>query len=133
MKSLPQLKQEATAVFNEFIRLRDAGGASHFKCISSGRILPVEYMEAGHYFNTGHYDGLRFDEENVHGQSHFDNCFLYGNFEGYTQGLIDKIGIKRLDALKQRAEYYRMHGYKFTRSELIEIIEKYKQKIKELK
>ena len=133
MTSLPRLKQLAQVAFNEFIRERDGAGASHFKCISCGQVKEVRFMDAGHYYNVGHYDGLRYDEDNTWGQCSYCNRFLHGNLIEYGQNLRERIGLKRFEALKQRAAYYKMHGYKFTRSELIEIIEKYKQKIKELK
>ena len=133
MKSLPQLKQLAQVAFNEFIRERDSAGGSHFKCISCGQIKEVKYMDAGHYYNVGHHDGLRYDEDNVHGQCSHCNRFLHGNLIEYGQNLPDRIGLTRFEALKHRAAYYKAHGHKFTRTEVTEIIEKYKQKIKELK
>lgn len=133
MKSLPKLKQLAQVVFNEYIRERDAAGASHFKCISCGQIKEVKYMDAGHYYNVGHYDGLRYDEDNAHGQCNYCNRFLHGNLIEYGYNLLAKIGPERFVALRKRAENYKRVGYKFTRSEVQEIIEKYKQKIKELK
>ena len=132
MKPLPKLKQLAQVVFNEYIRERDAAGGSHFKCISCGQIKEVRHMDAGHYYNVGHYDGLRFDEDNVHGQCSYCNRFLHGNLIEYGQNLPERIGLKRFEALKQRAAYYKIHGHKFTRTEVMEIIEKYKQKIKAL-
>lgn len=132
MKSLPKLKQLAQVAFNEFIRERDSAGASHFKCISCGQIKEVRYMDAGHYYNTGFYDGLRYDEDNVHGQCSHCNRFLHGNLIDYGYNLLAKIGPERFEALKKRAENYKRVGYKFTRSEVEEIIEKYKQKLKEL-
>ena len=132
MKSIPKLKQIAQAVFNEYIRKRDAAGASHFKCISCGQVKEVKYMDAGHYYNVGHYDGLRYDEINAHGQCHYCNRFLHGNLIEYGYNLLAKIGPERFEALKNRAENYKRNGHKWSRSDVEEIIEKYKQKIKEL-
>ena len=53
--SLPKLKNKLQDIFNEFIRLRDAGQP----CISCGENKP---LQAGHYFAVKGYDSLRFDE-----------------------------------------------------------------------
>lgn len=132
MKSLPQLKKQAQIVFNEYIRLRDSAGCDYFKCISCGKIKPVKYMHAGHFYNVGHYDSLRYEEDNCHGQCNHCNTFLHGNLIEYRDNLFFKIGAKRFNDLKIKAGLYKRNGYKFTRSELTEIINLYKQKIKDL-
>ena len=53
-KTLPKLKKECQVVFNAFIRERD----KDLPCISCGRKLG---LQAGHYYPTQGYDGLRFD------------------------------------------------------------------------
>ena len=53
--SLPKLKNKLEDIFNEFIRLRNAGQP----CISCGE---RKTLQAGHYWAVGGYDGLRFDE-----------------------------------------------------------------------
>ncbi len=123
--TLPKLTAKCQAIFNEYIRLRDATG-SHFKCISCGQIKPIEYMNAGHFYNVGHYAGLRFDEDNVHGQCIGCNKFQHGNLIEYRDNLFMKIGAEKFEALKRKAKDYKMNGYKFTRSELLEKIEHYK-------
>ncbi len=133
MKTLPRLKQEAQVVFNEFIRLRDSVGASHFKCISCGQVKAVKFMDAGHFYNVGYYDGLRYDEDNCHGQCSHCNRFLHGNLIEYQANLISKIGLQRFDRLKIKAGHYKRNGYKFTRFELNLLITIYKEKIVELK
>jgi hypothetical protein len=52
---------------------------------------------------------------------------------GYAANLIDRIGQERFEQLKIRAHHYKMIGYKWSRSELLEKIEYYKEKVKELK
>lgn len=130
-KPLPKLIAKCQAFFNEYIRLRDLSG-SHFKCISCGEIKSERFMHAGHFYNVGHYAGLRFDEDNCHGQCSYCNTFLHGNLIEYRDNLFFKIGAERFESLKQRAADYKMNGYKFTREEIEEKIEDYKRKIKEL-
>ena len=67
-KSLPKLKADLQKVFNQFIRLRDQDKP----CISCGQ---VKLLQAGHYYPVQGYEGLRFDEFNVHGECAGCNCF----------------------------------------------------------
>jgi len=130
-QSLPDLKAKCQSLFNEYIRLRDLAGCDHFKCISCGQIKHKRYIQAGHFYNVGQYDGLRFDEDNCHGQCNYCNTFLHGNLIEYRDNLCDKIGLERFESLKLRAGYYKRNGHKFARFELIEKIAELKEKIKE--
>ena len=122
-KSLPRLKAECQNVFNEFIRKRDEG----LPCISCGE---NKLLQAGHYFPTQGYDGLRFNENNVNGECAGCNCFDDAHLIFYGENLLDRIGGTKLALLNAAAREYKQYGYKFTRSELIEKIEYYKQKLK---
>lgn len=124
--SLPKLKNKLQDIFNEFIRLRDAGQP----CISCGEI---KILQAGHYFAVKGHDSLRFDEDNVHGECAGCNCFDESHLIGYGVHLRAKIGEERYNALCERAAEYKRNGYKWSRSELLEKIEYYQQKVKELK
>lgn len=125
-KSLPKLKNELQMIFNRFIRLRDKG----LPCISCGQ-YKFE-MQAGHFYPVKGYDGLRYDEENVHGECAGCNGFDDAHLIGYADNLLGKIGGERLKALKERAAEYKRNGYKFSRSEISEKIEYYKRKVAEL-
>ena len=111
---------------NEYIRLRDAGKP----CISCGKVAT---LQAGHYWPVGGYDGLRFDELNINGECAYCNAWDKAHLIGYRKNLIKKIGLESVEALDARAEDYRRNGYKFTRSELLEIYNYYCEKIKQLK
>ena len=124
-KTLPKLKKELQLIFNAFIRKRDEGKP----CISCGQF---NTLQAGHYFAVGGYDGLRFNEFNCNGECVGCNCFNESHLIGYGENLIEKIGLEKYDQLKQQAKDYKMNGYKFSRSELTELIKVYKQKLKEL-
>ena len=125
-KTLAKLKKDAQKVFNEYIRKRDSG----LPCISCSQFK--EDYDAGHYFHVGHYDGLRFDEDNCHAECVGCNRFNDSHLIGYTHNLEIKLGKKKYSALIRRAKKYKKNGYKWSRSELTELIEKYKRKIKEL-
>ncbi len=132
MKSIPALLSQCQFVFNTFIRLRDSEGCNHFKCISCGQIKSIRFMDAGHYYNMGYFGGLRFDEDNVHGQCNHCNRFLGANLIEYRNNLLFKIGIERFKALETRAGVYKRTPMKWSRFDLEFKIKEYKQKIKEL-
>lgn len=112
---LPKLKKKAQDVFNKWVRNRDR----EERCIScNGQV-----EQAGHYFSSGHYSSLTFSEINVNGQCVRCNCFLHGNLIHYRMGLINKYGERIVRQLEQDSE---VRTYKYTRTELEEIIEKYK-------
>jgi hypothetical protein len=75
---------------------------------------------------------LRYDEDNCFGECQYDNCFNDFHLIPYEKNLIKRIGEQRYKELEQRADNYKKNGYKWSKSELIDIIKKYQQKIKEL-
>ena len=128
IKTIPELTREAQIAFNAFIRARDQ--AAGYPCVSSGR--PLDWsgnaVDAGHYRSTGAAPHLRFNEDNCHAQSKFDNQWRAGNVVDYRIKLIERIGLERVEALEADN---RVH--KWTRQELIDIRDKYRAKTKELK
>jgi hypothetical protein len=122
-KSLPRLKAELQIIFNSYIRERD----KNQPCISCGQF---KTLQAGHFFPVQGYDALRFDQDNVHGECAGCNCFDEGHLIGYQDNLRARIGNDRLEKLKERARAYKKNGYKWTRSELEEMIITYKNKLK---
>ena len=124
-KTIPQLKKACQDVFNKYIRLRDKDKP----CISCGQF---KTLQAGHFYSVRMYDGLRFDEDNCHGECAGCNGFDDMHLLSYAANLIDRIGQERFDELKMLAAQYKREGYKYTRTELTEKIEEYKRKIKEL-
>jgi hypothetical protein len=119
--SIPILIGKAAIKFNRYIRNRDEGHG----CICCGGKYYSE-IQAGHFYSGGHYPNLRFNEDNVHGQSKSCNYFKSGNLNEYRINLIEKIGIERVEQLDFQAAWYKRHGYKWDRVFLIQIIEKYK-------
>lgn len=118
--SVPKLKDKATLKFNAFIRKRDADKP----CISCG----AAPEQAGHFYSGGHYSGLKYNEDNVHGQCKRCNYFLSGNLNEYRIRLIERIGKDRVEKLDEIAASYKRIGWKWDRFNLIEIILKYSAK-----
>lgn len=114
----------AQSEFNKFIRLRDAGKP----CVSCGR--PDDGMHqrhASHYRSRGACSSLRFDESNVHASCSQCNKWKSGNIEGFTPELIRRVGQDEFDRIEASPK-----NKKWTKEELIEIYESYKEKCKEL-
>lgn len=130
-KTAQQLKRQLQPLFNKFIRQRDSEDG-YFTCISCSGTLPVDEMNAGHFYPTKGYDGLRFDEDNCHGECQKCNGFDPMHLLGYEKNLIAKITVLGYAELQFRASEYKKHGHKWSRITLGEMIEYYKQKIKEL-
>lgn len=129
LKTIPQLIKEAQTVFNRWIRARD-----HDKpCISCGAPPPdLSQLHAGrdsgHWRSTGSASHLRFNEDNCHAQCVKCNQWGAGRAVDYRIGLVERIGISRVESLENDNT-----PHKWTRDELIEIRERYKQKLKYLK
>ncbi len=118
LETVQSLTKKAQAIFNTFIRLRDAGK----ECVSCGKLLQGKF-DAGHYYSSGGHKAVTFDERNCHGQCVYCNRHLHGNLLNYQIGLVQRIG-EEVFNLSEVAHQTR----KFTKSELREIIEIYKEK-----
>ena len=128
--SRPTLMRKADDAFSLYIRTRDSQefeGRS-FRCISCGRVLPIDQCDAGHYINRAHMS-LRFSEDNVHGQCRFDNRFREGEISGYRKGLIKKIGEKKVELL----EAMKYTPNKLSNFELEIIAKHYREETKKFK
>jgi len=123
--SVPKLIEIATRHCNKYIRLRDDGKP----CVSCDS---YSVLEAGHFYSGGHYSSLRFHENNIHGQCKRCNSHLHGNLNEYRKNITNRISIGDLSELDFNVSMYKRTLFKWDRFDLIEIIEKYKQKIKEL-
>lgn len=130
MASKPELTKLAQKAFNDYIRARDYGKP----CISSGKPIPWGktkstggVCDAGHYLSTSARPNLRFNEDNCHAQSKYDNNYLAGNAVNYRINLIKRIGLERVEALESDHELKH-----YTKDELREIAAIYKAKLKAL-
>lgn len=123
--TLPKLTEKAQKVFNAWIRSRDSKD-SYFTCISCFKTLPTESMNAGHYVPVKGGSFLRFHEDNVNGECQRCNGFDEFHLIGYRKHLLLKIGKKRVQWLEDN----RNKVYKWSKSELENIINNYSIKVK---
>ena len=95
------LMRKADDAFSLYIRTRDSqeyeGRA--FRCISCGRVLSIDQCDCGHYVNRSHMS-LRFSELNCNAQCRHCNRFQEGNIQDYRKGLIQKIGLQKVELLE---------------------------------
>ena len=129
LKCIPDLIKEAQHEFNAFIRARD-----HTKpCICCGRTEAMGYglaahgWDCGHYRSTGSASHLRFNEDNAHRQLVVCNRHGAGRAVDYRIGLINRIGLARVEALESSNA-----THKWTADELRAIKATYRAKLKEL-
>ena len=126
LRTQPQLKALAQKAFNLFIRARDSGKP----CISCGKpdTGAANTTDAGHYRSVGSAPNLRFVEDNCHAQCKHCNQYLAGNVVAYRQGLIERIGLKRVEQIEADQTLR-----KYTKEALIEIARHYNAEAKRLK
>lgn len=107
---------------NAYARKRDDG----LPCISCGTTESWQW-HAGHYLSVGSHPELRFNEDNINRQCFVCNSHKGGNQAQYRIGLIEKIGLERVEWLEGPHE-----AKKYTREELIEIKQRYSRMAREL-
>jgi hypothetical protein len=116
-RSTAWLRKKAQIYFNAFIRQRDKEAG----CISCGG----KVEQAGHFYSSGHFKHMTFNEDNCWGQCIRCNYFLSGNLIPYRANLEKKIGTERLKALDTLS---RQRGVNhLNRFFLIEILNRYKK------
>lgn len=96
IKTKGELIKEVQVEFNKWIRLRDA----NLPCICCGKADPTKKYNACHFRSVGAYPELRFEPDNVHRGCETCNSYLSGNLVNYRIGLIDKVGIERVEWLE---------------------------------
>ena len=121
-KSIAALINDAKVYFQRYVRMRDA----NLPCISCGS--DTEMVDGGHYKKAELYRGVIFDEMNVNSQCRKCNKFLNGNEANYRTGLVERFSETDVLNLEQRANETR--AYPWSRSELLAIKDKYREKCK---
>jgi hypothetical protein len=132
MRTKPQLVKVAQTAFNAFVRARDADKP----CISCGKPPSTEtnQTDAGHFRSVGSAPHMRFVEDNVHGQckhcNQYRKCnnWLSGNVLAYRKGLIERIGLTRVEQIESDQTVR-----KYTKEGLQEIARHYKAEARRLK
>lgn len=102
LKTRRDLMKIAQREFNAYIRAR-AIRFGHV-CISSGKPLTLDKFggafDCGHFRSVGSAPHLRFNMNNAWGQCKQDNQFGSGAYLAYRKGLIERIGLEKVEALE---------------------------------
>jgi len=127
-KTVGKLKKDLWKVFALYVKQRESKDGETCSCISCGSTLQIgtSNCQAGHYYPKGGFPGLYFEEDNVFPQCYRCNVNLGGNTQLYRENLITRIGIERVE----RLDSLRHQLKRYTRSDVIEMIEHYKLKLK---
>ena len=114
---------ELDKVFQFYIRLRDARPDGRCKCISCGKIVPFDKIQAGHYRSRKNMS-TRWSELNVNGECFTCNCMEGDHLINYRKNLIKKIGESKVNWL----DAYCNEAYKWSDFELVIMIKDYCKK-----
>lgn len=123
LKSRADHLKETQTVFNEWIRLRDAG----LPCVSCGRHHEGQY-HAGHYRTVAASPELRFEPLNVHKQCAPCNNHKSGDIVNYRINLVHRIGAEKVDWIEGPHQPQR-----YTIEQLKEIKAHYRALIRDMK
>ena len=126
MRTKPQLVKIAQVSFNKFIRERDLLKP----CISCGKPPDdsANGWDASHYRSVGSSPHLRFVEDNCNKSCKHCNQFLAGNIVEYRKGLIERIGLTRVEQIESDQTVR-----KYTKEALQEIARHYNAEARRLK
>jgi len=129
LKRVSDYRKDARYWFQRWIRIRDLGK----NCISCETLLTdIRTFDAGHYYNAYSYPQLLFNEFNCNGQcKNRCNNMLSGNLIDYRKGLIKRWGMDVLLDLDELADDKTKRV--ITKQEYIEIADKYKKLVKDVK
>jgi hypothetical protein len=125
--STAKLKRRLWPIFSLYIRLRDANSSGYARCVTCNKLYHVKQLQAGH-FVPGRHNSILYDERNVHAQCYLCNMILKGNPRKYDAFMRAKYGQDVIDELDSMDADMR----RWTPAELLELIQHYKQRVKEL-
>ena len=121
-KSLAKLRAEAQKEVNAYIRLRD----ENKPCISCGSLS--QDVDAGHFRSRGAAKHLAFNTFNIFRQCKRCNRYLGGNYSEMRKGVIERIGLERVERLENDNQVKR-----FDRDYLIRIKQIFAKRQRHLK
>lgn len=127
-KSLSTLIKDCDAVFSEYIRRKASDGSGFIKCFICGNKIPWRQSQAMHFIDRDQMP-VRYDEMNVRTGCVECNCMDPDHKERFRKKLMEIMTPEGMEHL-----YTKSRGLqKFMRHELLEIIDTYKAKLKELR
>jgi len=125
--SISKLKKKADQIFSQYIRQKYANDNGLVMCFTCGCVKHWKEMQNAH-FVPRNFSNTRYDERNNHPCCKGCNIFKSGNLDSYAVELEAKYGQGILQELAEKKKVRKQ----FKEWELQEIIDLYKQKIKDL-
>ena len=117
-----KLFNEAYEAMRDFIRKRDANFQGYITCCSSGKIIPLEDAQLGHWRHGKNLE-CYFWPTNVHMQSAGQNYFGgQDTIQNYTLFIVRKYGLKEAERIRNAKPIY------WTNEKLIKIRDYFKAK-----
>lgn len=117
-----KLVKKLDQVFSRYIRLLEP----EF-CVTCNDAKPRKELQNGHFYTRGRYS-TRWDEMNCHPQCYKCNVILNGNYIKYTMYMINRYGTDAVNDLEIKSTTQQ----KIPTPTLKDLIEEYKEKVKEL-
>jgi hypothetical protein len=127
-KGFRELVPVLDKVFSEYIRLNAADINGICRCATCGKWFPWREITNGHYISRYHYS-VRWDEKNCAPQCVHDNSFAGGMAHLMRRHLVEKHGLKSIEAVETRSQMQAGE----TAETLREKILFYRERVKELK
>jgi hypothetical protein len=126
-KSLRAIKQNAWKLFSEYVRRKNADRDGFTHCYTSGVRAHWKELQCGHAIG-GRHNAVLFDEEICRPQTLAENVFGRGNYPVFTTKLIKEKGMEWWEKKLEGARAV----VKYSRSDIEDLIQTYKQKLEEL-
>lgn len=129
MATISKLKKELDRVFSIYIRMRGADHQGMAQCFTCGKKDHWKKLQCGHFQSRSKHS-LRWDSETGNCQIQCVKCNMFNQGEQFKFGLYldQKFGEGHAESLVARGNMI----VKYNRTDYIEAIALYKQKIKEL-
>lgn len=119
--SFSALEKKLDKEFSDYVRRKDADEGGTVDCVSCGGLFHWREVDAGHFIKRQHRY-TRWDERNVKPQCRRDNHFMGGRQDDFAAAIIKEQGQETFEELMQLKYQTKKHS----RSEIEEMIEKYK-------
>jgi len=121
------LVRKLDQIFSQYIRERDTNSKGFGQCCTSGKTIHKTKGHAGHFISR-RFMCTRWDPENVHLQSAYDNTFLEGRQYEYALFLNKKYHTDKASELLLKSR----ETCKFNVEDLQEMIEHFKTLLENL-
>lgn len=127
-KTIAKLVDEAATILQKIVRLKAADDAGYCTCVTCGTVKHWKEMHGGHFIPRN-YRFHKLREENIHPQCPGCNTFHPEMAKvAYTLYMIDMYGRDFVDWMEDAKHTVT----KYPRPEILEIIEDFKEQLKEL-